>query len=694
MKSFYLLLMLVLFGGDLTAQTITGKVVNESEIGLQYYNVQIYITPNVFSSVTDSNGYFVINLTEVKEETLPKDYTISNNYPNPFNPRTRIDFSLPQVSKIKVEIFNTIGQNVGQVVEKEMQAGNNYIDLELNGLPNGVYFARINVNDKYNVVRKLMLLYGSQHLSNSILNNEQYLSKDVNFAHIDSIVVSVGLIRTKTFTNLPELTGNGLDVGNLQMQISCPDIQTIEYGGKTYHTVQIGNQCWLKENLDIGKFVLASTVPVNDNILDKFCFNDDTLNCNNYGGLYRWHEAMKYTGIKEGNTGICPEGWHIPKQSEITELRTIIGESANPLVDERYINATNTSRFSALLGGIIKNGNSLVNGTMTDFWMSTNKYLQINKYNNNYFFKELVAETEDGFSVRCINGALPPVPTPISPYNNYKLVPKIAKLKWVKVNEAATYDLQVSLYSDFSYINYNLNLTNLETDSTEVTLLCPKIYYWRVRAKNSLGTSSWSAIYQFGTICDSIGKPCPGAETVVYEGRIYHTVQIGNTCWFKENLDVGEMIPSTQTQQNNVIIEKYCYNNIAANCADYGGLYFWKEAMQYTTTSAQGTQGICPNGWQIASGNIMADFAEKVGGNTSTVLLAGNNITGFSAKLGGYYENGSFAGMGDKAVIWSSFGFSPDGTLVTFFLKINPTVSYTYGSPWMANSVRCTKPAP
>ena len=692
MKGFYLLIIFVLLSSNLTAQTVTGKVVDEAGEGLQSYQVQLYISSNIYTATTDSAGFFTINLTEVKEETLPKDYTISNNYPNPFNPSTRIDFSLPQASKIKVAIFNTIGQNVGEVVEKEMQAGNNYIDLELNGLPNGVYFARINVNDKYNVVKKMMLLYGSQHLSTSIQNNEQYLSKSVNFAHIDSVVVSVGLIRTKTFTNLPELTGNQLNVGNLQMQISCPDIQTVEYGGKTYHTVQIGNQCWLRENLNVGKFVLASTVPVNDNILDKFCYNDDTLNCNKYGGLYRWHEAMKYTGIKEGNQGICPEGWHIPKQSEITDLKAIIGESANPLVDERYINATNTSRFSALLGGIIKDGNSMTFGSMTDFWMSTNKYLQTYKYNNNYFFKELVAETADGFSVRCINGALPPVPTLISPYNYYKLVPKTTTLKWAKVNEAATYDLQVSLYSDFSYINYNLNLTNLETDSVVVTLLCPKTYYWRVRAKNSLGTSSWS-VNQFGTICDSVGIPCPGAETVVYEGRIYHTVQIGNTCWFKENLDVGEMIPSAQIQQNNSIIEKYCYNNIAANCAEYGGLYYWKEAMNYSGSSLQGAQGICPDGWQIASNILMTELADNIGGNVSTVLATGNNVTGFSAKLGGYL-NDSFTGMGTETAIWSSYGFYPDGTLWTYFLTINATAGANYGSPWMANSVRCTKPAP
>ena len=39
------------------------------------------------------------------------------------------------------------------------------------------------------------------------------------------------------------------------------------------------------------------------------------------------------------------------------------------------------------------------------------------------------------------------------------------------------------------------------------------------------------------------GIPCPGTPTVTYEGQTYNTVQIGNQCWFKENLNVGTMIP-------------------------------------------------------------------------------------------------------------------------------------------------------
>jgi uncharacterized protein (TIGR02145 family) len=67
---------------------------------------------------------------------------------------------------------------------------------------------------------------------------------------------------------------------------------------------------------------------------------------------------------------------------------------------------------------------------------------------------------------------------------------------------------------------------------------------------------------------------------------------VGDKCWLKENLNVGTMILSEQNQSDNGLIEKYCYGDLPANCETYGGLYQWREAMQYIATP--GTQGICP----------------------------------------------------------------------------------------------------
>ena len=74
---------------------------------------------------------------------------------------------------------------------------------------------------------------------------------------------------------------------------------------------------------------------------------------------------------------------------------------------------------------------------------------------------------------------------------------------------------------------------------------------------------------------------------------------IGGQKWATANLNVGTMIPATGGQTDNGTIEKYCYNNLESNCATYGGLYQWNEAMQYSST--EGAQGVCPAGSHIPS---------------------------------------------------------------------------------------------
>ncbi|MEE4215425.1 MAG: FISUMP domain-containing protein, partial [Bacteroidales bacterium] len=92
----------------------------------------------------------------------------------------------------------------------------------------------------------------------------------------------------------------------------CPGAPVvIDQDGNIYKTIQIGDQCWMAENLRTGTYV-ASTVKssihsnLKDNgIIEKYCFENDTANCTLYGGLYDWHEAMGYSE-DEGVQGVCP----------------------------------------------------------------------------------------------------------------------------------------------------------------------------------------------------------------------------------------------------------------------------------------------------------------------------------------------------------------------------------------------------
>jgi uncharacterized protein (TIGR02145 family) len=184
-----------------------------------------------------------------------------------------------------------------------------------------------------------------------------------------------------------------------------------------------------------------------------------------------------------------------------------------------------------------------------------------------------------------------------------------------------------------------------------------------------------------------MNTPCTGLPTITYGGQTYNTVQIGNQCWMKENLNIGNMVTSVNTDashsecHNNGIIEKYCYNNNPAMCTTYGGLYTWDEMMQYSHTA--GAQGICPTGWHIPTDpewctlNLYLDATVdcNVAGLTGTTIgnklketgtthwIAPNdgatNESGFTALGAGYRDpDGYFNLITYVGSFWESYEYS------------------------------------
>ena len=230
--------------------------------------------------------------------------------------------------------------------------------------------------------------------------------------------------------------------------------------------------------------------------------------------------------------------------------------------------------------------------------------------------------------------------------------------KWNENENADSYSLRVYKKTgngiEVFYETVGLTVTSYEVSGLDSST----IYYWKVGATNSAGTT-YSNESWFGTL----HPPCPG--TVIYGGKTYNTVQIWSQCWLQKNLDIGIMIYSNDTSDNqtdNGILEKYCCDNNPSNCDVYGGLYQWGEAMQYVTM--EGAQGICPVGWHIPTVLEFEELKELVSGNSNTLKAigqgtgsgAGINTSGFSALLAGLrYDNaGEFINIHEDAWFWSS----------------------------------------
>jgi len=188
----------------------------------------------------------------------------------------------------------------------------------------------------------------------------------------------------------------------------CP--ASITYEGKTYNTVQIGNQCWLKENLDVGAIIAGSQNQMRGNRIEKYCQGNIEVNCDTYGGLYQWNEAMQYT-TTEGAKGICPAGWHIPTITEFETLKTAVNKDGNSLKGEDLVSTNesgaNTSGFSALLVGFRKgDGNFAGLGNFANIWISSeydvNSSGSLSMGKNDSDISLGVSSKDDGYSVRCI----------------------------------------------------------------------------------------------------------------------------------------------------------------------------------------------------------------------------------------------------------------------------------------------------
>ncbi len=88
---------------------------------------------------------------------VPDNFILNQNYPNPFNPQTTFEFYLPTASKVKLVIYNIVGQIVSTIENKYMPAGNHQIKWKVDNLPSGVYFYKV-LAGEYSAIKKCILL--------------------------------------------------------------------------------------------------------------------------------------------------------------------------------------------------------------------------------------------------------------------------------------------------------------------------------------------------------------------------------------------------------------------------------------------------------------------------------------------------------------------------------------------------------
>jgi len=105
----------------------------------------------------DFDGTFEYSNEVFISNPAPATFNLEQNYPNPFNPTTKIGYSIPEMSKIILTVFNPVGEKIATLVNETKDAGNYEMIWNAEGIPNGVYFYRLQADD-FVETKKMMLL--------------------------------------------------------------------------------------------------------------------------------------------------------------------------------------------------------------------------------------------------------------------------------------------------------------------------------------------------------------------------------------------------------------------------------------------------------------------------------------------------------------------------------------------------------
>jgi len=100
-------------------------------------------------------GTDVVPVQDTKHTVL--SYSLSQNFPNPFNPETTISFSLPQRERVIIKIYNLLGEEMLEFINEEFEAGDYSFNFQSDGLASGIYLYRMNAG-KFVRTRKFILL--------------------------------------------------------------------------------------------------------------------------------------------------------------------------------------------------------------------------------------------------------------------------------------------------------------------------------------------------------------------------------------------------------------------------------------------------------------------------------------------------------------------------------------------------------
>jgi uncharacterized protein (TIGR02145 family) len=186
--------------------------------------------------------------------------------------------------------------------------------------------------------------------------------------------------------------------------------------GGAYSVVEIGGQCWMKENIDVNS--AGSPAWSNNSDVGWYGYYDNTYQAAGEGTLLQWSAAMNGSTAERAQ-GVCPTGWHVPSDCEWMYLENSLGMTTAQQqltgyrgtegqdLSNEVTGGTNSSGFTALLAGARNTAGTFISRGTNGYWWSSSESSATNA-----LFRRLNSSQAGvrrgsnskalGFSVRCL----------------------------------------------------------------------------------------------------------------------------------------------------------------------------------------------------------------------------------------------------------------------------------------------------
>ena len=431
---------------------------------------------------------------------------------------------------------------------------------------------------------------------------------------------------------------------------ACQGLDSLtDIDGNVYHTVQVGQQCWMRENMRTTRYAdgtpIAASSDTSSTIPYRYAPNNDTTLVADYGFLYNWRAAMggsaSSSSSPSGVQGVCPTGWHLPSYSELRDLRHFMESQASYHCNDSDTStaaamcsttgwhsstvscapgdnpvANNETGLSFCPAGRFSSGNYSGLSYYSYAWSTTEytagkpRIIRL-AYNNAQFSTSWYANNRRlAYSVRCLRDLSLSVSTlPVTNVNDTSASCGGMALVYGNdsiVDKGVCWSSQNAFPSLSDYFLSSASGTGSFT-SNMVGLLPGTTYYVRAYATDNHGVTVYGPVLTF-TTTGQAPFHCGVSTVSDYDGNVYQTIVMGTQCWTRQNIRTTRYANGTPIPLSSTNSEATPYRHLPGNDSalveTYGYLYNWPAVMHGETSSAanpSGVKGLCPNGWHVPS---------------------------------------------------------------------------------------------